>query len=361
MSISLNFVGDISLTGNFSNYTKNIFDIDITNIFKNADYNICNLEGPITDKKSLNKFANANSPQKSGKLLIQYFDIFNLANNHLFDSGIDGYKDTLNEIKSKKYFGAGETIEDASKILYIEKNDIKIGMIAVSHNEGMLASQKTAGVFCEYNLSLLKSKIKEAKQNSDWVILNFHGGEEYNLIPIPTRRIKFKKFLSWGADVIVAHHSHTFQGYEKVKDKIIFYSLGNYIFDIPVHDKKEFSYDSAILNLYFRKEKIDFKFFPVYINKQDGIVQKGSEDFLYHIEQISDFTNYYSKFINDAHRTYFQPNISTCNDNRKIVKNKQKYLKVLSAIYNNLKFYQTRELFIGALVFIILKKLRMVK
>jgi poly-gamma-glutamate synthesis protein (capsule biosynthesis protein) len=251
MSISLNFVGDISLTGNYSKPNQNTFDQSIIDIFKSGDYNICNLEGPITDKKSLNQFADANSPKGSGSFLTQYFDIFNLANNHLFDSGVDGYQDTLEEIDSKECFGAGKNIEDASKILYIEKKHIKIAMLAVSHKEGMLASKNSPGIFCEDNLKLLKLKIKEAKQNSDWVILNFHGGEEYNLIPIPTRRRKFKKFLKCGVDVIIAHHSHVFQGYEKVDDKLIFYSLGNFIFDIPVHDKKEFSYESAILNLNF--------------------------------------------------------------------------------------------------------------
>jgi poly-gamma-glutamate synthesis protein (capsule biosynthesis protein) len=45
-----------------------------------------------------------------------------------------------------------------------------------------------------------------------------------------------RRFLSFGADAVIAHHAHVPQGVEVLPDGVICYSLGNFVFDIPEHD-----------------------------------------------------------------------------------------------------------------------------
>ena len=67
------------------------------------------------------------------------------------------------------------------------------------------------------------------------------------------------KFLELGADVVVGHHPHVPENYEIFDDgKMIFYSLGNFIFDTP-YQRAQFNTDKGIvLQLHFTKDSYSF-------------------------------------------------------------------------------------------------------
>ena len=66
---------------------------------------------------------------------------------------------------------------------------------------------------------------------------------------------KLKKLLSFGADIIVAHHPHTVQGYEKINNKMIFYSLGNFIFDTDFQRAQKGTDKGIVLKIEFTKDE----------------------------------------------------------------------------------------------------------
>ena len=49
-----------------------------------------------------------------------------------------------------------------------------------------------------------------------------------------------------GADIVVAHHPHVPMNYETVGDKVIFYSLGNFIFDTD-YQRSQFNTELGLL------------------------------------------------------------------------------------------------------------------
>ena len=69
-----------------------------------------------------------------------------------------------------------------------------------------------------------------------------------------------RRLIDVGADLIIGHHSHTIQPYEKYKGKYIFYSLGNFCFADIYHENKIYSKfskrqkNSIILKVDFKKE-----------------------------------------------------------------------------------------------------------
>jgi len=370
------FTGDISITGTFKKNLlagKEIFTDDLKKQIHSHHFVVCNFEGPATYAKNiLRQDIEVVSPPKSVEYLVQSgFNIFNLANNHIFDCDIKGFLETREAIikNSANYFGAGENIQEASRVLYIEKDGIKIALIGVCHHEGPVAGNDAHGIFCETEENIIKYKVNEARQNADWVILNYHGGEEYTTIPMPRRRKLFHKYLSWDIDILVAHHPHVFQGCEVINGKPVFYSLGNFVFDIEAHKSMELTYKSALLSLKFLKENYSYEFTPVEIDVRLGQTKIGENIFLEHIQKLSSFTHYKELWFQDAYRAFFQPNkriITNNNIQRQNVLRDKKSL-ILAAI--NIRYYRglykilraknSRPIFLGALQHIIRKKLRL--
>jgi hypothetical protein len=112
--------------------------------------------------------------------------------------------------------------------------------------------------------------IKELKSKVDHLVLIFHWGTrvEEGLYPDWYQMQDAKVFVDAGADLIIGHHSHTFQPFEKYKGKYIFYSLGNFCF-ANVHwidskgvkkyliPHKRRAYKSGIVNVVFSKTTYD--------------------------------------------------------------------------------------------------------
>jgi poly-gamma-glutamate synthesis protein (capsule biosynthesis protein) len=306
------FTGDLSGTGIFNKkitHNEEVFSNTLIDEFLSANNIISNLEGPCTNKENTQrKDVHVVSPENLIDYLSKYnFNIFNLANNHIFDCEVDGFNDTIQKIKSNKsqFFGAGYNNMEASSPLIICHNNVSVSLIGVCHKEGLIASKQQAGILCDEDEALIKEQLLNAKKQSDWVILNYHGGEEFTTYPMPKRREKLKNYLDLGADIVVAHHPHMFQGYEKIDNKSIFYSLGNFMFDIPDHRHYKESNNSALLKIKFNKKSYTSSFIPIFIDTSKGIITQ-NKDFLTTINKLSNFENYLEKWEESCYKIIYQ-------------------------------------------------------
>src|SRR5699024_4465114 len=83
------------------------------------------------------------------------------------------------------------------------------------------------------DMERLKTKISEAQRQSDVVIVSIHAHEmagEDKAIPAQFLEEASKGCIDAGADAIIGHGPHILRGIEIYKNKPIFYSLGNFIF-----------------------------------------------------------------------------------------------------------------------------------
>lgn len=309
--MNISFVGDVSLTGSFKkDFTENdemILSEEILEIFSKSDFTVCNLEGPVTEENcKLSPNLQVKSSLKSIPFLLKHhINVFGLANNHMFDAGDKGFKDTIEELNIHKsnYFGAGENIKEASKVCYLVKNDVKIGVIGVGHNKGKIAGAVSSGVFSYNQIREIKDRINEAKVAADWVVIVCHAGPEYNFIPTPITRTKMKSFLNLGADIIIGHHPHVIQGYEYVdNNKLIVYSLGNFIFDLKSTHNKLGHNEGLIASVKFSKQKFILTTNTTKINTSKGFVSLMKNNKL---EKLSDFSNYDKKITKESIRCVF--------------------------------------------------------
>jgi poly-gamma-glutamate capsule biosynthesis protein CapA/YwtB (metallophosphatase superfamily) len=72
----------------------------------------------------------------------------------------------------------------------------------------------------------------EAKGCADALVVSIHQGVEYSAYTDRASRKLAKAVVEAGADIVVCHHSHVVQAYERVKNSLVFYGLGNFLLDI---------------------------------------------------------------------------------------------------------------------------------
>ena len=150
------------------------------------------------------------------------------------DYGESGLDDTIKLLKSYNidFTGAGENLNEASKIYYFEKNGIKVSIIAIAEKEFSIASLKEPGV-APLDMCHNYYQIKEAKENSDVLIVTMHAGNEHFPLPRPNLRKLCRLYIDLGVDLIINHHTHIPSAYEEYKNKKIYYGMGNFIFNLP--------------------------------------------------------------------------------------------------------------------------------
>ncbi len=232
--MKLSFIGDV----NFRNFDGITFEkskeilIEVEEELKNSDYRIANLETPLADKAKHMPISKSGpnhmySPECVSFLKALKTDVAVLANNHMGDFGEGALLDTIKLLDENniKHLGAGENIKEAYKSVRIEN----VSLIAVCENEFGVATEDKCGT-AGYNIRRLYNAIQTEKQFSGYVIVIFHGGNEFNPLPSPGVVDRYRMLCDMGADSVIAMHTHCPQGYEIYDGKPIVYSMGNFMF-----------------------------------------------------------------------------------------------------------------------------------
>ena len=73
--------------------------------------------------------------------------------------------------------------------------------------------------------------VSALKSRADVVIVSMHAGAEYRPQPNVSQRDFARAVIEAGASVVVGHHPHVVQAAERIGGAVVFYSLGNLVFD----------------------------------------------------------------------------------------------------------------------------------
>ena len=270
-NIVLNVVGDLFLGRRIETIAiknpSSLFDSKILELFNNADFNIINLESPLTTGGNKDKIKKTGpnlkaDPKTVGVLNLLKTNLVTLANNHIYDYGALGLSETLNLCNQYNIntVGAGLTLAQANKIFYKNFGELSVAVINIAENEWCNASE-TRGGANPMNFIANTRSILEAKKISDIVILIVHGGHEYYHFPSPRMVEQYRFYAELGASIIIGHHSHFISGYEIFNGVPIFYGLGNFLFDSDT-DSNEW-YEGLLLQIEINHNKeINWKLQP---------------------------------------------------------------------------------------------------
>ena len=162
------------------------------------------------------------------------FEVACLANNHVFDYGVRGFRDTLGVLHRNgiRTVGAGLSFKDAISPLTVFVKGTRVTVLNFSEGEDLTASRGGPGV-CGWEIDRLSALIRKLKKRGHFVIAVGHAGLEYIPIPPPYVVEAFRSLAEAGADCVIGHHPHVPQGLEVRGGRLIAYSLGNFVFYQP--------------------------------------------------------------------------------------------------------------------------------
>ena len=264
------------LTGSNNGIDK-IFS-DTAGIIKKQDLFLGNLEGTITERtrktpKSYNfKFHASVLPV----LYRTGFDYLSLTNNHVYDYGKEGLIDTLNNIKSSPIAtsGAGMNISEAEQYWQTAAaGGTKIRVLSLGayprENNGFdgkkqaAASDERPGILFEG--ADADRAVKNMVSPETFDILFIHGGVEWTYNPTKEQSALYRRYIDMGVDLVLGSHPHVLQGIEAYKNKLIAYSMGNFIF--PGMGVMPHAEESIIITLGIVNNRIVYLIpYPVKIN-----------------------------------------------------------------------------------------------
>lgn len=252
--------------------TQESFYGDLANIFKNADYNIINLESVIDTK--IRKFDKASvrlidKPDVLSSLNSINVDLACLSNNHIMDNGIEGISSTIKYLQEYgiEYVGAGLSLDEIYATYYFEKNQQRIAVINAA--EGEEANEKYNDHVGASDIESYRiiDQIRASNKKGYFTIVIAHAGVEFIPVPPPHIQELYRVFVNEGADLVVGHHPHVPQGFEIYNDSPIFYSLGN--FGIYRSNSRKMERIGFNLNIHIKNNQLfEINIIPYSINKK---------------------------------------------------------------------------------------------
>ncbi len=246
--------------------------------FRSGDLNIFNLETAVTDADvKEEKEYNFKTDLAFLKALKEIgFNVATVANNHSYDYGLPGFMDTLQNLNAAgiSYVGGGKNSESAYHGRVYKVRGMRIGVLGFAKVNGgpdSIAKKDKPGVTDGYDVQSTESAITHMRELSDVLIILAHWGEEGSFCTRDWEIASAKKWLSLGADIIVGSHTHSVQPITLEKNKLVAYSLGNFIF----YSSKMENRRTGILKIRISPEKkISYKLIPFVINNLTKVPER---------------------------------------------------------------------------------------
>lgn len=275
---SIVFTGDIAFTKYFGALTDEhrVLSDRVGEYLRSADYCVGNIEGPIMtrDADNTREFNHCSTPLCVDVLDQAHINIWNLANNHMLDFGERGLRSTqeLAAAHQCATIGAGMDADAAAEPVWIDAAG-GIGIFAVSYTP-KYPEDGTAGACLHWDdLTRIQNTVARIKETCRWCIMVVHGGDEFASMPMPDVRQRYLGYLELGVDILVGHHPHVVQNYETVGEKVIFYSLGNFIFDTDYQRAQLHTELGMLMKLSLNENGFTWDSLPVRICRENHRVE----------------------------------------------------------------------------------------
>lgn len=258
--IRIGVAGDIIFGRNGGNYQRKYGDytfpmLEVKDFLSTFDVTLANFEcfvsetiepPELTDGATLDFVTRPDSLQG---LVMAGIDAVSLANNHALYShggyGVEAFYDTRRYLDEAgiPQFGAGRDLEEARAPWVTKVNGLSValygvdgvtanvdfpGTWAVPVNVGATASAPGTNPLV---LDTIVADITALAGQHDIVIPFFHMGEQYIWSPRDWVVQVSHACIDAGATMMLSSHPHAIMGMEIYKDKPIFYSIGNFVYD----------------------------------------------------------------------------------------------------------------------------------
>jgi poly-gamma-glutamate capsule biosynthesis protein CapA/YwtB (metallophosphatase superfamily) len=207
-----------------------------------ADYTSVNLETQVMSSapagKAPKSYVFFSPPELLQALKQSGVDYVSLGNNHTFDYLAPGLESTIAALEESGLDWSGAGLNEQ---LSLKSHRTEIGGQRMSY----LGYVGWAGNFSPNQVAQGEDKGGAALGSAENIgltvgrdvsagyrpVVQYHGSREYTDEPTLVTESRLKQAIDQGAVVAIAHHPHITQGFEIYKDRLIAYSMGNFMFD----------------------------------------------------------------------------------------------------------------------------------
>lgn len=203
-----------------------------------ADVVFVNLESQLTDQGGETQDPNDNlifcgPPEGAQALRHAGVTVVSTGNNHAYDYAMRALEETVENLEKADIAYAGTSRDSVHYFppAIVARNGIRIAFLAYTQFVNIAGPWQ--GRISLFHEKRVRREVADARKQADFVIVSLHGGREYTAEPPVGTLRQFRFLVDAGADLVLGHHPHVPQGIELYRSKLIFYSLGNFVFHQP--------------------------------------------------------------------------------------------------------------------------------
>jgi poly-gamma-glutamate synthesis protein (capsule biosynthesis protein) len=234
------FGGDVMLSRHVGRLARAAHDPasplrDLAPVLRSADIAFVNLEAPFSDRGRLMEHGMIfkAEPEMIAALQTAGVTIVSTANNHVRDCGSYGVEFTLSWLKRHGIasVGSASSAEAAHAGTIVDRNGLRFGFLAYTFDQSNGNHKDIDDRIAAMDVATMRADVRHLLNRADVAIVSMHAGTEYRPRP-NSQQIEFAHAaIDAGARVVAGHHPHVTQPWERCGNGVIFYSLGNLVFD----------------------------------------------------------------------------------------------------------------------------------
>ncbi len=209
--------------------------VKIAPLLASADLTFVNLESPFADKgpRGEEGLVFRARPETIAGLVLAGVDVASTANNHTRDCGDHGVVYTIAWLREHHIepVGTGENQEQAHAGVVLERHGVRFGFLGYTFDQSNGNWHDVDWRVAMLDIPTMQADVASLLRKAEVVIVSMHNGSEYQ--PKPNRmQVEFAHAaIDAGATLVIGHHPHVVQPMDHYGRGVIFYSLGNLVFD----------------------------------------------------------------------------------------------------------------------------------
>jgi poly-gamma-glutamate capsule biosynthesis protein CapA/YwtB (metallophosphatase superfamily) len=219
-----------------------------------ADLAICHLETPVAPVggpyRGYPSFVV--QPEIVDALAGAGYDVCSTASNHSLDDGFDGLVRTLDTLKAAEIAATGthRTAAEAQRPTIVEAAGVKVGHVAATFGTNGVplpaGREWSVDVAAVPDVDGMLAAAKRARRaGAEVVVASLHCCVEYQHDPTDAQVEAVHRLLaSPDVDLVLGHHAHVVQPFERIDGEWVAYGLGN---SLAEHETRGYDTEDSVI------------------------------------------------------------------------------------------------------------------
>lgn len=210
---------------------------DVAELVRSSDEAICNLEGVVSleglQRWRLTSVEMRGHPSALASLRRAGFSLIGVANNHVMQHGLSAFDDMLTGIRKNGMDVLGVDSSPSRTLAVVRRKfDTDFHFLGFSmHPEEHYP--RTPPYSLRRDSEAVLDEVRRYRATyAGPMVVSIHWGREFLDYPSPWQVALGRALIDSGVSVVLGHHSHVLQHVERRGTGVIFYSLGNFVFDL---------------------------------------------------------------------------------------------------------------------------------